>query len=145
MHRFLNSFEAYDASRVFVLSIPDNYKGVLEFRIYGESSGLQESLQYRRGKIYTGQMYDIMNFNQVSQTDGTRVKILNDSTLHVEFTQNGNWFWHDGIGASSRESSLYKIEMQEYGYNVTFRDFDPARDVIIYASDGKLKTFDWKN
>lgn len=140
---YMSSFNEYNARRVFILSTPDNYDGVLLFRIFGDSSGVKEALQYRYKKRYNGLMSEVMHFNQQDPYDGTKVEMKNDSTIRVSFKQFGNWFWHDGIGASSRENEMYNIELGDGFYDVHFKNFNPNTDVMIYADSSKFKKFDF--
>ena len=110
---YMSSFNEYNARRVFIL------------------------------KRYNGLMSEVMHFNQQDPYDGTKVEMKNDSTIRVSFKQFGNWFWHDGIGASSRENEMYNIELGDGFYDVHFKNFNPNTDVMIYADSSKFKKFDY--
>jgi hypothetical protein len=64
-------------------------------------------------------------------------KKLNDSTLYVDFIHYGSWFWNQGVGASDYETPQYSVKIKEYGYTVTFKNFDKQQSVILYPN--KLK------
>lgn len=144
MWNYLDSFNYNGTQKVFVLGIPDNYKGFLEFRRYGDESGLEEALQYRKKDIYQGKIIEVVQFNQMTMNDGMKVTALNDSTLHVEFNQYGNWFWREGIGASDHETPNFKFHLLDWGYEVTLRNFDRKRDIVLYPQNGRFVEYHWK-
>lgn len=144
MDQYLDSFNNTGSNKIFVLAIPDNYKGFLEFRRYGDESGLEEALQYRKKSTYAGRIIEIVQFNQMTLQDGVKVSEVNDSTLHIEFSQYGNWFWREGIGASDHETSDFNFDLMDWGYNVVLRKFDRNKDIILYPKDGKFSEFHFK-
>ncbi|HNF48444.1 MAG TPA: hypothetical protein PLF48_03610 [Chitinophagales bacterium] len=139
---YLTAFNDYPYKQVFLLGTPDNYQGIPMMRAY--PSGLQEALQYRRKKPYTGKMYDVMQFNQVSKEDGMHVEQLNDSTLKVSFTHNGSWFWYWGIGAKSYETPDVKVSVNQWNYIVTFKNFNRANSIILYPYQSKWMQVKWE-
>ena len=134
---YLENFDSYQKKNVYLLGVPDNYKGIWMMRIYGPESGFKEALMYRLKKPYNGNMYDVICFNQISFDDGMNVQKRNDSTLYVNFTHYGSWFWNQGVGASDYETPQYKVKIEQYGYVVTFKNFDKENSVILYPN--KLK------
>jgi hypothetical protein len=134
---YLQNFDAYNYQNVYFLGVPDNYKGIWMMRMYGYDSGIKEALQYRLKKPYNGNMYDVMFFNQVSFDDGMRIEKRNDSTLYVTFTHDGSWFWNQGVGATDYETPQYSVKMEQYGYSVTFKNFNKENSIILYPD--KLK------
>jgi hypothetical protein len=107
--------------------------------MYGDESGFQEALQYRRKKPFAGKMYDIIQYNSVSVADGMSAEKINDSTLYVHFIHNGSWFMREGLGAIDYETPAYKVQMTEWGYTVTFKNFDSSTSIILYPDHLKWK------
>lgn len=138
---YLHNFDAYNYQNVYLLGIPDNYQGIWMMRMYGNNSGFKEALQYRLKKPYYGNMYDVLMFNQVSFEDGMKVEKRNDSTLYVNFTHYGSWFWNQGIGATNYETKQYNVQIEQYGYTVTFKKIDNSNSIILYPDKLKWKEF----
>jgi hypothetical protein len=134
---YLENFDSYTSKNVYLLGVPDNYKGIWMMRMYGQNSGFKEALEYRLKKPYKGNMYDVIYFNQISFDDGMSVQKQNDSTLYVDFIHYGSWFWNQGVGASDYETPQFSVKIKEYGYTVTFKNFDKQQSVILYPN--KLK------
>jgi hypothetical protein len=129
---YLDSFHNYDAKNVYLLGVPATYQGIWMMLILGQNSGMQEALEYRKKQKYTGKMYDVMQYNAVSFKDGLNAEKTNDSTLYVKFTHNGSWFDHCGTGAVGYENEQYKVKVAEWGYYITFKNYNRDRDVILY-------------
>lgn len=134
---YLNNFNTYEYRNVYLLGVPDNYKGIWMMRIYGQNSSFKEALQYRHKKPYIGNMYDVLFFNQISFDDGMSVSKQNDSTLNVNFKHFGSWLWNQGIGATDYETQQYIVKINEYGYTITFNNFNKENSIILYPD--KLK------
>lgn len=138
-YAYLNNFDAYGYKNVYLLGVPCNYHGILMMMIFGPNSGFQEALQYRKKHAYTGNMYDVLTYNQISFDDGMQVQKINDSTLHADFIHYGSWFWKEGKGATDYETPEFRVKVEQYGYTITFKHFDKQNSVILYPY--KLK---WK-
>ncbi len=134
-------FRWYDDDNVIILNLPDNYKGIFMYSIINEPTGLKEVLEYRLRKKYDGNMYDGLMYNLHTKDDGVKVEQTGPSQLKIEFTQWGNWWWRNGIGASNYENEIFKVTNNGHHYlldlKVPHEDF-----TFIYQLGSKWKEFE---
>lgn len=137
----MKDFRWHDASKVVLLNVPDNYKGIYLFRIIGIGSGFKDALQYVHGDEVKGQFIEVTQYNMATPTDGVRVEKISNSQLKVTFNQWGNWFWRNGIGAGSGyENEYYKVHFKGQFYELTIKEgLEDA--VFIYQNSGMWKEF----
>jgi hypothetical protein len=138
----MNDFRWYDKEEVIVLASPEDFGGVMLFRIIGEESELVYCLEFLRKEPYNGRLVEAAQYNMANKMDDVNVEWI-DSTqmIHVTFNQTGNWFWRNGIGASDYENDLYTIDFQEgRHYYMTLKNQSKNR-VFIYPKDGKWVEF----
>ncbi len=140
LHSLKTDYRWRDASHVFVLNSPDNYKGVWMTTMIRINSGIDELIDHQTNRENKGIMYDIYQFNMNSPNDGVKVEQTGPMQLKVTFNQWGNWWHLYGIGATPYENEYYKAEVLDYPYQVTFKQFPPG-SVIIYQDSMKWKEF----
>lgn len=142
MHQYLENynFNFNPTDTVFILGVPDNYKGIYSMRTFDDYAGLQMALKYRAKRNTSVYMKEVVQFNQNSFEDGLKVKKENDSMLYVEFNQNGCWFWRNAIGAQDISTPNYDFKLEEWGYHITFRNRTKNQH-IIYPDSLKWKEF----
>ena len=133
-------FRWHDRDPVFILSSPDNYKGIVMTSIVNEPSGIHELIDYQTDRPFPGEMYDILQINMNDPMEGVRVEQTGPMQLKVTPTQWGNWWHRNGIGASGYENDLYKVELLDYPYLVTFKQLPPG-SAIIYPDSMRWKEF----
>lgn len=138
----LDSFEWYDAPEVYLLNLPDNYKGVLLFRDFTQQNlAFADALKYIQEKPYEGKIYDVAQYNMVSINDG--VNVAQDSTglISVTFNQWGNWWWRKGIGMDKVvKKENYTLTNQGHHYEIAFDTLHP-KAVLLYQDSLKWKQF----
>lgn len=134
----IKDFDSYESENVYVLGVPDNYRGIFMFRIINGPTGFKETLQYHRGRPFEGEMFDVLQFNMATPHDGLRVEQLSERQFRVGFNQWGNWWWRNGIGAGSYENEHYILTMEGLTYLVEFKK-DIADSALLYM-DG----LEWK-
>ena len=142
MHQYLENYNFHfkPTDTDFILGVPDTYKGIYAMRTFDDYSGLQMTLKYRAKHNTSEYMKDVVQFNQNSFEDGLRVHKESDSTLYVEFSQYGCWFWREGMGAKDTETPEYKFHMEDWGYRITFKNRTKNQH-IIYPDSLKWKEF----
>jgi hypothetical protein len=138
-----NDFRWYDKDEVIVLASPEDFGGVMLFRIIGEESELVYCLEFLRRKPYNGRLVEAAQYNMYDKMDDVNVEWIDSTqTIHVAFNQKGNWFWRNGIGASDYENDLFSIDFQEgWHYYMTLKSYSENR-VFIYPKDGKWAEFE---
>jgi hypothetical protein len=142
-----NDFRWYDSDETIVLASPSTFKGVMLFRIIGEESELIYCLEYLRRKPYQGRMIEAVQFNMNHRNDGVEVEwIAERSAIKVSFTQKGNWFFRNGIGASNYENDLYTISFEGGAYYMTLKSLEEKTNrIFIYPKNGKWIQFEIPN
>lgn len=123
-----------DAKRVYILNLPENYNGAYMYRSLGYSK-----FKWRYDLMHTdtikADVVEIVGYNMMSVNDSVKVMVVNDSTLQVELSDWGRWYWLETHGAYSYENELVKVDMDEWNhtYRLTFKALR-KEDVVIYQS-----------
>ncbi len=136
----IEDFKWNDMQRIYILNIPDNFRGAYTYRSFGNSSSFAETLKLMQKADVVDKTVEILHYNVATPNDSVFVEIIDEATLKLTFAQWGNWFWKDGIGALSYKTSDYKVEIDEWGhsYNITFYK-KPLDAVYLYEVRGKWK------
>ena len=141
----IESYVPFDEDKeLFIVAIPDNYKGLYMFRDYtGDGISFKESLEWIGKKPTTNTFINILQYNQRRPDDVIKVDVIDSQTLHVGFPQIGNWWWIDGIGASDYENEHYIVELKSGYYKLTMKNPHPDQ-VFLYpvANKWQYKTWD---
>lgn len=136
--RVLSTFR-WDSGTVYILNLPDNYRGTLMFRNIGGETALEEVLQFTVDRGHHLNIYEVMQYNMATPTDGVSVQRLGDSTFRVEFKQWGTWWWRDGIGGASYIHERYEVEVHGQFYDVTFNNLRPGDKVVYFDGERWLE------
>jgi hypothetical protein len=133
----VSSFRWQDASRVFILANADNYQGAYMMRDMPQSA-FCEMLEVQRNIKIADKTHTLLQYNMNSASDSCIVAIIDSTRLRFEFRQWGNWFWYKSFGASSYDSLLYKVQIDEWNHSfeATFLDKKEG-DVYIYQRKGE--------
>jgi protein O-mannosyl-transferase len=134
------NFKWNDAERIFILNIPDNYRGAYLFRSFGSSSSFAETMKLMFDMSIEEKVAEVVQYNIAKSHDSVKVEILDDKRLKLKFAQWGNWFWRNGIGATSYENQDYKIDIDEWShsYTITFFNKD-SNTVYLYECAGNWR------
>lgn len=132
-NKLIDTFNWTAAPEVFILNLPDNYKGVFMFRNIGADSAFEEAVELERN-IETGKIYDVMQYNMASPDDGVSTEFTDTSTIKVTFNQWGNWWWRNGIGASVRDNDKFRAVPAGQSYTLELRDV--ADGAVFVYFDG---------
>ena len=135
-HALLDNFKIPDkANDLFILSSPDNYKGLLLFRDYDTKGDfIRKSLKYLKGVEFENKIHHVSQFNAVNMTDAIKVRLSSDKEFIIGFNQYGNWFWKHGIGLSSYETKEFNVRKNRY--NLTCEIKHPKPNDYIFYSGG---------
>lgn len=88
-------------------------------------------------------VYDAMAYNMSTPTDGACVMVMNDSLLHVTLNQWGTWWWFEGKGGYSYETSDYKLNLVDAGHWYELILKKPADQYqLLYQVGDQWKTVD---
>ncbi len=135
-NELLQGFNYYGQPAVFLLNLPDNFKGAPMFRDYsGQDRAFRDALQYIKKKPYEGQLYEVAQYNMTRLTDGAAATVDSTGTLRVEFNQWGNWWWRRGIGMGpGYDAPAYEVESKGHHYFLRLRE--PATEAVYLVQDG---------
>ncbi len=130
----IEKFKWQNASHVYILNIPDNYNVAYIFRSFDGYSALSEHLLLRRNIDVRGKITEVVNYNMATPADSVKVVAETKQKIRLEFAQWGNWFWRNGIGATSYRNEDFQFTPDEWGhsYTLTFDSVPSEGTVFIY-------------
>jgi len=137
----IDTFEWNDADEVYLLNVPDNYRGTFMLRNIGADSALEEVIRLLANKN-TGKLYDVAQYNMATPTDDVSVEKIGSDSIKVEFNQWGNWWWRNGMGAIFYKNDKYKMTPNGQHYIMEIKDISPSA-AIIYFDGNKWVEFDY--
>ncbi len=139
----LHDFRWYDRPKILLLSSPGNYQGTFLFRIIQRDDPVVDDLKYHLRKPYNGQLQSVAQINMMHLDDGVHVEQTDSLHLKVIFNQWGTWWWRSGIGAVPYETDLYKFELINKGYLLTFKR-RPKDYTLIYQDGHRWREFEFR-
>jgi len=116
-----------DTENVFVLNLPDNYKGAYLYR-----NGFRESLEEYHGRSIAGNIERVAWYNMLEPTDSVTVEVIDDENLKVELVKWGRWWWYYGGGASSYENETQRFNLKGIEYELLLKNLDKEKTAVIY-------------
>lgn len=136
----LSSFKWWNASRIYLLNNPDNYRGVYMFRCFPPDNLFAETLELTDGKKLENKVLDTYQYNMISNSDSVTIDIISENELKVTFAQWGNWWWYKGIGAISLSNKMFDAEIDEWShaYTIRFKNKLP-HTVYLYQCGGEWR------
>jgi hypothetical protein len=136
----LSGFKWWDASRVYLLNNPDNFRGVYMFRCFPPDNLFAETLELSTGKQIEEKVFDTYQYNMITANDSVTVEVVSDNELRVTFTQWGNWWWYKGIGAIPLSNNMFDAEIDEWNhsYKIRFKEKLPGT-VYLYQCAGEWR------
>lgn len=128
----LQTYKWQEAGKVFILNLPDNFRGSYMYRDDEDGAIFEQELKLR-GVIDGNQtVKQILGFNMESLSDSLKVEQISENELKVSFAQYGNWWWQKGVGASSYSTEDYDVRIGEWGeYYIRFKHQYPQA-VYLY-------------
>lgn len=140
----INTFRWQEAERIYILNLPDNYRGTYMFRSHAPDDKLTETLKLLGRGHMPGRIVNILHYNMVRPTDSVHVEVTSDTSLKVSFAQYDNWWWRAGIGASAYQTSDYDVTINEWNECfITFKRKEPNAIFLYQCGSNwrKLKGF----
>jgi hypothetical protein len=128
------------AKHVYILNLPENFRGAYMYRADQPSSFAASFNKYKIDSLANVQITEVMQYGLYDYTDSVFVRKINDRSLQVTLSTWGIWFWYKTSGAYNYEDNLLKVAVEGYkhSYTVQFKNREPG-DVIIYAANGKWR------
>ncbi len=137
----MDGFEWTEQSEVYILGMPDNYKGIVLYRDMAEGNrGFRDALRYLRGRDIKGQLHEVVKFNMNAPMEGVSPRMTSDSTIQVKLNQWGCWWWRKGRGALNYETPNYKFEKLDLEYQLQLKKIAPDA-VFLYQDSLQFKVF----
>ncbi len=127
-------FKYAKAENLYILNLPDNYKGAYIYRCRAQGKYAQKQKMLYGGDFHAKEI-DVLSYNLNDASDSVTVEKISDSSLRVSFTKWGSWFWRNTCGASSYEDSLVRVDIDawNHSYIATFKNKKPG-DVFLYQA-----------
>lgn len=131
----IKDFRWWDAKRVVILGLPENYRGTYGFRLFGGASGFEEAMELATGRKFDGEMLEVCQYNMERPTDGLRVERDPTGGRHVVFNQYGNWWWTNGVWDFNKNNPIYSVKMGEWAdYTLTEKMPTDSSTVFIFQN-----------
>ncbi len=127
--------------QVFLLGLPDNYKGQPMFRDFsGRAEAFHESLDlfYNKVDCSDQEIYTVVQYNLKSADDKLNAYYETPDRIKVFFAQGGNWFWRNSIGATSYETESYRVELKGWYYLLHIKQKN-ENAIFLYPEADKWK------
>jgi hypothetical protein len=136
MQALVNNFRWHNNKNVVILSIADNFRGAYVSRSFKGNENFKDVFRMYQIPVVAN-IIEVLNFNMNNENDCMKTEALSPSQLKVSFAQGGNWFWYNGIGASSYETDLFKVEIDEWSSSYTFTKKAEIEEAIYIYQCGK--------
>jgi len=132
----VESFPEMTTPKVFLLNVPDNFKGTFMFRNIGGDSSFGEVYKWMAKSPYSGKMYDVFQYNMTDPDNDFIVTRESESRVKVEFAQWGNWWWRNGVGGERYSNEEYTAWPEGKYYYVEFKKpLDDAK-IMYHTPEG---------
>ncbi len=132
----IGTFQEPQKQKVFLLNVPDNYKGTFMFRNIGGDSSFDEVYQWIAKSGYTGKIYDVFQYNMTDLSNDFIVTKESENKIKVEFAQWGNWWWRNGIGGEKYSNEEYTAWPEGKYYYVEFKKSLEDAQVFYHTPEG---------
>lgn len=139
VHSLLEGYPAERYKTTLLLNVPESLRGVLMIGAQ-EEGAFRMMLEGRYPDRGIGQVREVVSYAMYDVTDGAHVQVFNDSTIRVTLNQWGTWWCYHYLGASSYETSDYRVDMVDQGhwYELTLKKpIDEFR--LLYSRGGEWK------
>lgn len=130
----LQSFDWYDAKKVYLLNLPDNLKGAVMFRDFTGSTAFDHALKFVKRQPFQGEIREVAQYNLTRPSNGVKVEQDSMNHLKVSFLQYGNWWWRKGQGAGSYDTVDYQFSNQGDHYILDLKK--PEEDAVYLYQVG---------
>jgi len=131
-----SNFHWWNAKRVYILNVPDNFRGAYMYRNLQPSAFSGNFIKYNFAKPTT-EVIEILNYNLSEKYDSVIVEKTGNSQLKVTLSKWGIWWWSKTVGATDYETERVKVDVDNYNhsYIVEFKQKQEG-DVFLYQANG---------
>lgn len=137
-----SNFNRWGSQRVFILNVPDTYRGAYMYRNLQTSAFKGAFIKYSYQLPQT-EVVEILNYNLLEPYDSVTIDKIDSNRLKVTLSNPGSWWWRNTLGAVSYENETVKVDIDEYNhsYIVWFKQ-KREDDIILYEANGNWR--DWQ-
>lgn len=142
-NRLLTELPPANNKITILLDLPECMNGVpmMGADPDGEYKQLQQILY---NDTSSRKIYDAASFNMMTTHDAAHVRVLNDSTVKVTLNQWGTWWFYEGHGGRSYETSDYRLNMTDVGHEYELTLKHPNSNyLVLFQSECAWRTVDW--
>jgi hypothetical protein len=132
----INTFQEPEKSRVFLLNVPDNFKGTFMFRNIGGDSAFEDVWKWIARSDNPGKLYDVFQYNMTSLDNDFIVSWESESRLKVEFAEWGSWWWRNGVGGEQYSNDEFTAWPEGKYYYVEFKNALDDAEIWYYRPAG---------
>ena len=134
-----NEYQWKNAPHVYILNLPDDFRGAYMYRSLQDPNLFAESfIKYGPDIPASDRITPVIGYNLNAPTDSVIVEVSGKDELHVTLSAWGTWFWRKAEGAPNEyDDKLTKLRVDEWGHSfkVTFKQRQPG-DVFLYCANG---------
>lgn len=136
----IQNYKWYNATHIYILSLPDNFKGTYMYRTFLPDNSFAETLTLYGQPDIENKTTQILSYNMNQLSDSVTVERVSGNELKVTFAQWGNWWWAGGKGGSGYKTDTYEVKIDEWShsYNIIFGN-RPANSVCVYQCSGEWR------
>ncbi len=138
-NRLMRELPAPGNKTVILLNIPENMNGIAMI-------GAQPDNEYKAMRemfvdsSIKNKIWDALSYNMLTPEDGANVIVKNDSVIGVTLNQWGTWWWYEGHGGRSYETTDYKINLINAGHYYELTLKHPSTEYMLLYNVGSI----WK-
>lgn len=133
-----NEYRWQNAAHVYILNLPDNYRGAYMYRNKQPSQFAAAFIKYAGKNAPDGnKITEVLSYNLNSPADSVTIQVNGSNELKVTLSAWGTWWWRNTLGATSYQDERVNVSIDEWnhGYTVFFKQKQPG-DVFIYCANG---------
>ena len=133
------NFSWWNAKRVYILNLPDNFRGAYMYRNSQPSAFAGNFVKYNYATPKT-EIIEVLNYNLNEADDSVTVENISDHKLKVTLSKWGTWWWRNTVGATDYETDRIKVDVDDYGhsYLIEFKQKQEG-DVFLYQANGNWR------
>lgn len=143
VEQLLKNVPPHSGKTVILLNVPQTMHGAAMIGASAQHEFLLMHDLLLPAKKLNTKVYDALGYNMATPDDGAHVTVLNDSTVRVTLNQWGTWWWYEGLGGRSYETTDYRLNLTDPGHQYELTLKGPAnRYLLLYQVGENWKVVD---
>ena len=132
-----SNFNWWNANRVYILNLPDNFRGAYMYRNLQTSAFAGNFIKYDY-QVPKNEIIEVLSYNLNEPDDSVTIEKINDHQLKITLSKWGIWWWRKTAGATDYETHKIKVDVDDYShsYMVDFKNKQQG-DIFLYQANGK--------